>query len=389
MIIARDLFKQIKPYISSPEAIIITGMRRVGKTTLLEYISDYIDSDNKLFIDLENPLNQKLFEEKNYERIMADFESRGLKLNKRAYVFLDEIHFSKKLPSVVKYLYDHYKIKFFLTGSASYYLKNFFSESLAGRKYIFELYPLNFREFLRFKGSRLKVPAVSDKIGEATHEIFALLYEEYLRYGGFPGVVLKENISEKKKSLEAIFSSYYQLEVLQLSDYRNVSAVRDLILLLAQRTGSKLDIFKLSKELGIARETVNNYLSFLEGTYFIKLIRPFSRNKDTEIRQASKAYLADSGLLNILGKIDEGKIFENNIFQNLRLKGELNYYQRKNGSEIDFILNKAKAYEAKVSPDERDEKKLAKLCASLKIKEYKVISRNHSELDNIIYGFMV
>ena len=146
MIKPRFIFKKIEPYLNSPEAIIINGMRRVGKTTVLAYFYDYIASKNKIFIDLENPINRKYFEEDNYEQIKISFEVLGIDFSRQAFIFLDEIQFVKKLPSIIKYFIDHYKVKFFLTGSASFYLKNLFTESLAGRKYIFELFPLSFKK---------------------------------------------------------------------------------------------------------------------------------------------------------------------------------------------------------------------------------------------------
>jgi len=127
MIIERNLYEKIKPVIGSPEDIIITGMRRVGKTTLLRYIMNNIVSENKMFLDLENPSNQKYFEEENYDKIVDNLKFLGLDLRKKSYVFIDEIQFVKNIPSVVKYLHDHYKIKFFLSGSSSFYLKNLFS----------------------------------------------------------------------------------------------------------------------------------------------------------------------------------------------------------------------------------------------------------------------
>ena len=140
MIKPRLIFKEIEPYFDSPEAIVITGMRRTGKTTLLNSIYQRIKSKNKVFLDLENPLNRKYFEEENYEQIRWAFEALGIDFKNKSFIFLDEIQFVKNLASVVKYFIDHYKVKFFLTGSASFYLKNIFTETLAGRKYIFELF---------------------------------------------------------------------------------------------------------------------------------------------------------------------------------------------------------------------------------------------------------
>lgn len=153
MIIERRLFADLAPYLDSPEAVIITGMRRTGKSTAMQYQYDRVSSDNKLLLDLENPLNRRYFEEENYERIKFTLTGLGLDFKQRAYVFIDEIQFMKNIPSVAKYFIDHYQTKFFLTGSASFTMKNLFSESLAGRKVIFELSPLS-RANSRARSSR-------------------------------------------------------------------------------------------------------------------------------------------------------------------------------------------------------------------------------------------
>jgi len=385
----RLIYDKIKPYFDSPEAIIITGMRRTGKTTLLNLIFDQIDSKNKIFVDLENPLNIKYFEEENYERIKISFEFLGIDFTQKSYIFLDEIQFVKNLPSVVKYLIDHYKVKFYLTGSASFYLKNLFTESLSGRKHLFELFPLTFSEFLLFKESVLKIPDTAHEISKAVFETISPLYDEYVFFGGFPGVVLKTNVEEKKKALEEIFTSFFQQEILQLGDFRRNEVIRDLILLLTQRLGSKLDIQKISKEIGLSRPTVYEYIAFLEGTFFLKTIRPFTRGKNSEIRKMPKVYLCDTGLANYLSHLDMGLLFENNIFQNLRQRGELNYYQKKKGTEIDFILNKKIAYEVKLTPQLSDARKLKKAANELNLEEFRVIAKNYSDIENVTYGFMI
>lgn len=385
----RLIVKKIEPYYDSPEAIIITGMRRTGKTTLLNHIYDYINTGNKLLLDLENPLNRRYFEEDNYERIKSSLELLRIDFNHKAFIFLDEIQLVKNIPSVVKYFIDHYKVKFFLTGSASFYMKHLFTESLAGRKYIFELFPLSFREFLEFKESPWRIPDGVSTVTQAVHESISLLYDEYVSFGGFPGVVLKTNIEEKERALNEIFTSFYQLEILQLGDFRKNKVIRDLMLLLAQRIGSKLDIQKVSRELGISRPTLYEYLAFLESVFFIKMIRPFSRGKNTEIRKMPKIYLCDSGLVNQLARLDPGLLFENSIFQNLRQKGQVNYYERKNGAEIDFILNKDFAYETKLTGHSSDIRRLKKISHELNMKGCYLIVRNYCELENTIFGYMV
>ena len=390
MVIEREIYSKIKPVIKSAEAIIITGMRRTGKTTLLRFIWDTVKSENKLFLDLENPANQKYFEEKNYEKILDNLKFLGLSAKTKSYVFLDEIQFVRNIPSVIKYLIDHYGIKFFLSGSSSFYFKNLFSESLAGRKYIFELFPLSFREFLALKKPNLLLLETAGKVSESMFEEINRYYDEYLLYGGFPGVVRKESIEEKKMALEEIFSSYFQLEIRQLGDFRKIDIIRDFILLLMQRVGSKLDIQKLSKELGVARETIYHYLSFLEHTYFIALIRPWSRNRDAEIRNMPKFYLCDTGLINQFAKLSDGALFENAVFAALRKKGEVNYYQRKSGVEIDFILKKKYGYEVKTAPSNYDLRRLDSLSKEIGLRRGQIVARKYAKINkNITYGFLL
>jgi hypothetical protein len=387
MLFPRAILNDIENYLATPEAVIVTGMRRTGKTTLLNLIQDLIKSDNKLFLDLENPLNRKYFEADDYEKIKSTLEFLGVNFTSRPYFFLDEIQFAKNLPSVIKYFIDHYKAKFFLTGSASFYLKNLFTESLAGRKVIFEIFPLTFREFITFKQSPLKIPE-DTHISEPVFETIGRLYDEYIRYGGFPQVVLKNSAAEKADALNDIFTSFFQLEVLQLGDFRRNDIIRDFMLLLMQSTGSKIDIQRISRDLKISRPTIYNYLAFLEGTYFIKTVRPFSRGRSTEVRKMPKVYICDTGLANHFSRLDEGHLFENSVFQNLRIKGDLNYYQKKSGVEIDFILDKTYAYEVKINPQESDLRRLKQLSTELGL-QGTMISKNYSILDNVVYGFML
>lgn len=384
LFVKRRLYAIISERIESPEAIVITGMRRVGKTTLIRQIFDELASSNKIFLDLENPINQKFFEETNYDAIKYRLETLGINFSKRGYVFLDEIQFVRILPSVVKYLIDHYQLKFFLTGSSSFYLKNLFSESMAGRKIIYELFPLDFEEFLELKGSKLVIPK---QINEVAYLMLIPLYKEFVEFGGFPGVVIKQSLEEKREALQEIFTTYFNKEVLSLGGFRNNQVVRDLILLLINRIGSKVDVQKLSKELGVTRVTINEYLAFLEGTYFISLISPYSTNSDVEIRSAKKVYLCDSGLVNNLGNVPFGSVFENVIYHQLRLKGEVKYYQRKSGVEIDFITGGV-AFEVKAKGSDYDLKRLQRITKTIKVKKVNVVSFEYSNAP-VLYGFQI
>ena len=346
-----------------------------------------LETKNKIFLDLENPLHQKYFEDDNFERIKRTFEFLKLDFQEKTYIFLDEIQLAPKIAQVVKYFIDHYQTKFFMTGSASLYLKNLFSESLSGRKYVFELYPLGFREFLKFKQTGFQLPAGHQDITQPMFETVSLYYKEYMEFGGFPQVVLKSTSDEKRQALNDIFSSYFQLEVERLSDFRKTHKLRDLILLLLARIGSRLDINKLANTLGISRITVMEYLSFLEGTYFIHLIRPMTKNRDVEIKKAPKVYVCDCGMANVITQVDPAKLFEQAVFQNLRFKGGLNYYQKKTGVEIDFVVDKKEAFKVRGTPDKSDFSLLDRLVQELSLASGRVAALSYGESTQVVYAF--
>lgn len=384
----RRLTPFFKKETAVPRIAVLTGMRQVGKTTLMRQIYDAIETKYKIFLDMENPLNQKIFEEENFDNIIANLESLGFSLEKKSFIFLDEVQVVPKIVKAVKYLYDHYKIKFFLTGSSSFYLKNLFPESLAGRKVVYELFPLDFEEFLVFKGKEKKFyeqfSLKAKNKNKVSYQLYSKLLDEHLEFGGFPAVVVEKDRERKKQILKDIFTSYFEKDIRTLADFKELGKLRDLILLLTSRTGSKLEISKIASELGISRETVYSYLNFLEKTYFIFFINPFTRNIDGEVRGAKKVYFCDNGLLNYLGKVSEGTIFENFVFHNLKKYGNLNYYQKYKGPEVDFILDKKSAFEAKITALVSDINRLHRVANYLKLKDDYLITKNYSNFSNVI-----
>ena len=385
----RKILQGIKSQFDTREIVVITGMRRVGKTTVLQMIYDQVASDNKTFLDLENVLEQKIFEEVDYNNIWPNLRSYGITNKERAYIFLDEIQAMPQIVKAVKYLHDHYDVKFFLTGSSSFYLKNLFPESLAGRKIVFELSSLTFEEFLVFKGVKREIPAILKE--KEQHKNFVAyqktekLYKEYLAFGGFPQVALADDEAQKKLYLKDIFTSYFEMDVRRIADFRQMSSFRDMLLLLMQRVGSKLDISKLSSELGVSRETVYSYLAFLEGTYFIFRVPPLSQNVDREVSGTKKIYFCDNGIINLFGKVSDGALLENAVFKNIHQHGKINYYQKRSGAEIDFILPDQKtAFEVKKRAYEQDFVRLKKLSEALNINECYVVSQDYSTASGTI-----
>ena len=170
-----------------------------------------------------------------------------------------------------------------------------------------------------------------------------------------------------------------------LADFKNLRVFRDLMLLLLERTGSKLDIAKLAKEMGVTRDTVYSYLYFLEGTYFIKLIAPYSQSRGREVSGGKKVYICDNGFVSQFSRASSGALLENAVSRELIKYGEVRYYQKRTGQEIDFILKDKKiAFEIKQKGNLADYKRLTGLAKQIKIKKYYIISKEFVEEKNFI-----
>ncbi len=384
----RKIYPQLKAHLNAKQVTVLTGMRRTGKTTLIKHLLSQIDSSNKIFIDLQTISNRELFSEKNYDNIIIQLRERGLSVDEKIYLAIDEIQLLPEITSVIKYLYDHYNIKFLVTGSSSYYLKNLFSESLAGRKQIFELYPLDFGEFLTFKQVPYKsADFIESKFNPHEYERLHEYYEEFIEYGGFPEVVLLNSIEQKTAMLSDIISSYIDIDIKTLSDFRRVSNIYKLIKMLAGRVGAKLDYMKLSRLTGISRTTVINYVELFEKTYLLARLPVHTKNPDREIVKASKLYFSDSGLVGVLADVNSGAKFENAIFSQLRHFGSLRYFSLKTGREIDYILDKKFALETKETPTETDMTELKHLSNTAGIPNFHIIGRHPSpKFHNYIWG---
>lgn len=384
----RLIYPELKAHLSKRQITVITGLRRTGKTTLIKKLLEDSGNKNRVYFDLERIDNRELFSEKNYENIITVLSSRGFDPSKKSLIAIDEVQLLPDIVSVIKYLYDNYPIKFIVTGSSSYYIKNLFSESLAGRKKVFELFTLNFREFLTFRNIHFEPAKIPGrKFILAEYERLKNNYEEYIRYGGFPEVVLSKSVSDKKEIVNDILSSYLNIDIKNITEIRDQKNLYTLLKMLAKRTASRLDYSKLSSLTGISRPSVYNYLDLLENTFVITRLPVYSQNPDREIVKAPKIFINDNGLLNQLSEVSSGVQFENAVFNQLKFYGKLQYYSLKTGKEIDFIINGKTAVEVKETAAAQDFSQLASLSKNIDISRKIIVSRYPSPtFDNFVWG---
>lgn len=396
------MFPAIREDLDGPGVTVLTGMRRTGKTSILNQLYSEIP-DNKVFLDLENRANHEAFLLADYDLIWQRLLlNHGLSEKRKVFVFLDEIQNLAILPSVLKYLSDHKVVKFVVSGSSGFYLKNQFTESLAGRKKIFELFPLTFEEFLVFKGKRKNLTLVSKfdllSIVKNDHEneILSPYFDEFLKFGGFPGVVLVDEEQKKIDLLRDILFSYVDQDVRKLADISKIEEFEKLIRLLPERIGQKIEVTRLSGEVGLSRNTVNEYLEFLEKTYFIFRVPPFTTSAGREISKAKKLFFCDTGLANVISQVSGGQLLENAMFNALNTKfqfdktfGRIAYYQKEGGAEVDFILDGQIGVEIKNTASKFDVARTSRLGDKVGLKEVLVVSKNKSLAKDVIYASQV
>lgn len=386
----RFLYHTIKKYIEHKNAIVITGMRQVGKTTLMKQIYSEMKTP-KLWFDFDNPLDMILFEDIDYNNIYKNLQKEAGAGKERITVFIDEIQNLPEITKIIKYHIDHFNVKYIVTGSSNYYLKNLFPESLSGRKFLFILPPLSFQEYLYFKDSQTYSDTLKnfDEIYTSQNRIeFEKRkndFDNFVEYGGFPEVVTTVDIELKKAILKNIFSSFFEKDIKILADIKDIRELRDLLLLLVPRTGNMLDITKISSELGVHRVKIYNYLEFLEGVFFLKLIPKYSSSIDRSVAGGKKVYFADTGILNIIGRVNDGQLFENAIANQLANYGSLSFYNQRNTAEIDFILDKKIGFEVKINATLKDLKKTQMLADKIGLEKSFIISKNYNNMDNTIF----
>lgn len=341
--ITREAEKEIKKYLTLPQIIALVGPRRSGKTTLLLHLKEKLK--NSLYLSFENQKILELFE--------ADIENFAkIHLEKRIkYLILDEFHYAKNGGKNLKYLFDFYPgKKIIISGSSASELTIQAIKYLVGRVITITLYPFSFAEFLSAKKTKIHqvwktIPATqltSSPIGK----IIQRLFEEYLVWGGYPEVVLQDNLETKKTLLANIYSVLFLREV---RDFLSLSAdhkLKSLIRALALQTGNLINYQELSQTASLDYKTLKRYLNFLRKTFICELVSTFFTNKRKELVKNPKIYFWDTGLRNAVidnfstlpQRTDAGVLLENAVFRALGEENEVKFWRTKAKAEVDFVL---------------------------------------------------
>lgn len=347
--IKRRMQNKIAKHLKEPEMTIILGPRQVGKTVLLEQLQKWLTQSKKINPDFIFYYNLDIIKDWEIVQDQTSFIKflKQISLKQKVYIFIDEAQKVKNPGSFFKGIYDSkLNIKLILTGSSSLEFASQIKESLAGRKRIFYLYPFSLVEFLKAKNKKLELTHKTEKLE---------LLKEYIIWGGYPRVVLSETQDQKISILTDIYSSYIEKDIIGFLKIKNKAKFNKLIKLIAGQIGQLVNIDELAASTELDRDTVYRYLTALQETYIMHNLTPYFKNARQEIIKSPKSYFIDNGMRNYLLddfkeleiRPDRGSLFENIILKELLLIQQsknfgLHFWRTKQGSEVDFILEKGK-----------------------------------------------
>lgn len=341
-LVKRETQEIIKSYIKQKEIIIITGIRRSGKSSLMRLISNdiikeydvpldnilYLNFEDERFIDFSHNDFEPL-----YETFIELYHPHGKK-----YIFLDEIQNIKGWEKWVNRLYEFEDIKIFITGSNATLLSSEIATALTGRNRQLTCYPFSFREFLTLRGYKFNQKDVY--LREKKVRI-KNLFKEYIELGGFPEVLKNKD----NTLLEQYFKDIVYRDVIARYNIRNVKEIRELILFLSSNIGTTHSYKNLKELIDVkSLNTVKNYLEYLENVYLFFCIDLFDFSIKRQIYNPSKIYSIDSALSSSVAfrfSQDSGHIYENFVFvELLRRNKEIFYWKSKRGKEVDFLIKR-------------------------------------------------
>ena len=337
----RELFfKKIRGFYSETEIIkVVTGVRRCGKSSLLETIGDelrekgvnenniiFIHLDKKQYIDIKNPNQlEKIIDEKCSE-------IKGLK-----YLFIDEIQNVKGFEELINAYREEKEYSIFITGSNSYLLSGELATKLTGRYIEFEMQTLSFDEYLEMKNFYNKeiLPSLEDE------------FDKYILEGGFPYAINLDSFNDKRLYVKSVINEIFEKDILKNKRIKNQMLFEMIKTYIINNFGATTSITGLCKYLAsatksnIRKETVYNYLEILENTKIISKCKRFDLKSKKSLRGEEKYYLTDLSFyfsLNTDNRIEYGPVLENIVYNYAKSRGYEISVGRIGKLEVDFIL---------------------------------------------------
>lgn len=325
--IPRELTTIIKKFQKEKFILIISGIRRSGKSTLLhqmrEHLKDsyYVNFDDDRFVRFKIDDFQTL-----YEILVELFGT------KQIFIF-DEIQNIKGWERFVRRLYDNGK-KIYVTGSNATMLSRELGTHLTGRHITFSLYPFSFKEFLNFKRHPIKS---LDRLTTEQKGTLKKFFNEFLEKGGFPEYLQ----TDKKEYLKFVYENILYRDIITRYNLPHEKTIKEVVYYAVSNIGKEISFNRIRKLTQLtSATTIREYFEYFENSYLTFLIPRYSRSLKKQIYYNKKVYFIDTGMAKILGfrtSDDLGRMLENIVFLNLKRQNKEIYFHKEK-YECDFVI---------------------------------------------------
>lgn len=312
---------------------VLTGIRRSGKSTILEQFKTYllkngVDEKNIIHINFEDAENSKYL---NWE-VLHEYILKNTNKNKKNYIFLDEIQRVKDFEKCINSLSLKTYLDIYITGSNSFILSGELATYLTGRYMELHVLPLSFQEYLSFYGE-------TDKLEK---------YNNYIEYGGLPYLTAFDNDTTLMKSyIDSVYNTIMMKDVINRNNVSDPLIIDSITKFLFDNIGNSVSTKKISDTLSSngrknSVHTIEKYLNALLESYIIYRVDRYDIKREQFLKTQEKYYLSDLGFrTNILGSNNNqnlGHILENVIFLELKRKNYKIYIGKNDDTKVDFVV---------------------------------------------------
>lgn len=337
MIIRPKYMEFIRPYFDTPFVKILTGIRRCGKSTILEMIMNElldkgIKKENVIYLHLDSFINDDITTGKK----LYEFISERIK-DEKVYIFIDEVQEATGWEKAINSLMVDYDVDIYVTGSNSKLLSSEISTYLTGRYISIPVYTLSYEEYLSFKKETKQFIQEKDYI------------KEYIEYGGFPSIALQSfSRNEAYTVVKDIYNSVIFTDIVKRNSIRKIDLLEKVVKFIFENIGKSFSIssitaFFKSEERMVDKETLYNYISYLEKAYIIYRANRYDIQGKEVLKTQEKYYLSDQSLKYSMLSFNSkmiASVLENIVFLELRRRNYDVYIGKFKTKEIDFVATK-------------------------------------------------
>jgi predicted AAA+ superfamily ATPase len=332
----QSVLEKVEKWMADESIIVLTGLRRVGKTTVMKMLirkllHQGVSPGDIFYVSLDD----YTLDSRSILDIVEEYRTlRHLPKERKVYLFLDEVAYKERFHQQLKNLYDRQNVKIVASSSSSSVLRDK-GAFLTGREIVIKIFPLEFPEYLEFRKIKVK---------QRDSHLLEKHFEDYLQTGGLPGYVLKR----EREYLQTVVDDIIYKDIIAYHGIRNQQVVKEFFLLLMERAGKQVSVNKMSNILKISPDTAKRYLGLFEGAYLVYTVSRHGTTNE-KVLSPQKIYASDLGIRHLFtGFRDKGSIFENYIFLFIKNRNPrfLNYVYE-NGIELDFFIDKRLLVEVK------------------------------------------